>query len=60
LFRQLHYRFDGIASQRVDFDGLKVNGATPATLYEMKKGTVRPKDRGDAEALRRRFHLGER
>jgi hypothetical protein len=25
----------------------------------MKKGTVRPKDWGDAEALRRRFHLEE-
>ena len=28
-------------------------------LYEMKKGTVRPKDWADAEALRRRFGLGE-
>ena len=54
------YRFDNIASQRVDFDGLKVNVATPAMLYEMKKGTGRPKDWGDAEALRRRFNLGER
>ncbi len=54
------YRFDNIASQRVDFDGLKVNVATPAMLYEMKKGTVRPKDWGDAETLRRRFNLGER
>ncbi|HLA76942.1 MAG TPA: nucleotidyl transferase AbiEii/AbiGii toxin family protein [Vicinamibacteria bacterium] len=53
------YRFDNIASQRVDFDGLKVNVATPAMLYEMKKGTVRPKDWADAEALRRRFGLGE-
>ena len=30
-----------------------------AMLYEMKKSTVRPKDWGDAEALRRRFRLGE-
>lgn len=52
------YRFEDVASQRVDFDGLKVSVATPATLYEMKKGTVRPKDWGDAEALKRRFKLG--
>jgi hypothetical protein len=36
---------------------MKVNVATPRTLYLMKKGTVRPKDWADAEALRRRFHL---
>jgi hypothetical protein len=54
------YRFENVVSQRVDFDGLKVSVATPAMLYEMKKGTVRPKDWGDAEALRRRFGLGEK
>jgi len=51
------YRFDDVQSQRVDFDGLMVNVATPAMLYRMKKATVRPKDRSDAEALRRRFRL---
>jgi hypothetical protein len=30
---------------------------TPRTLYTMKKDTVRPKDRMDAEALRRQFNL---
>lgn len=53
------YRFDNIASQRVDFLGLTVNVATPAMLYDMKKRTVRPKDWSDAEALRRRFKLGD-
>lgn len=52
------YRFDNVASQRVDFGGLQVTVATPAMLYEMKKATVRPKDWGDAEMLRRRFRLG--
>jgi len=52
------YRFDNVASQRVDFGGLQVTVATPAMLYEMKKSTVRPKDWGDAEMLRRRFRLG--
>jgi hypothetical protein len=52
------YRFENVASQRVDFGGLQVTVATPAMLYEMKKSTLRPKDWGDAEALRRRFRLG--
>lgn len=30
---------------------------TPATLYRMKKDTVRPKDRMDVAELRRRFGL---
>jgi hypothetical protein len=51
------FRFEDITSQRIDFDGLKVNVATPAALDQMKKGTTRPKDWADAEALRRRFHL---
>ena len=40
-----------------DLDGQPVSVASPRTLYRMKKGTVRPKDWGDAEALRRRFRL---
>jgi len=28
-------------------------------IARMKKGTIRPKDWGDAEALRRRFRLPE-
>ena len=42
-----------------DFDGFGVNAATPDALYRMKKDTVRPKDWGDAEALRHRFTLEE-
>jgi hypothetical protein len=53
------FRYEDIASQRIDFAGLAVNVATPAVLYRMKKSTVRPKDWGDAEALRRRFGLSE-
>jgi hypothetical protein len=33
--------------------------ATPKALYELKRGTVRPLDRQDAEALRQEFDLGE-
>jgi hypothetical protein len=39
----------------VDFDGLPVSVVTPVTLCKMKKGTVRPRDRGDAERLKRLF-----
>jgi hypothetical protein len=38
-------------------DGIRVRVATPAALYRMKKGTVRPKDHQDAAALRARFNL---
>ena len=53
------HTFEGLASQRLDFDGLEVTVVTPRALYDMKKATVRPKDWGDADRLRRRFDLGE-
>jgi hypothetical protein len=53
------FRYEDVISQRLDFGGLSVNVATPDMLYRMKKDTVRPKDWGDAEALRRRFKLGD-
>jgi hypothetical protein len=40
-------------------DGIRVRVATPRTLYWMKKGTVRPMDRADADMLRRVFDLGD-
>ena len=49
------FRFEDLESERVDFDGLEVSVTTPATLYRMKRGTVRPRDQGDAERLRLRF-----
>jgi hypothetical protein len=53
------FRFEDLESERVDFDGLEVSVVTPATLYRMKKGTLRPRDRGDAERLRQRFGFEE-
>jgi hypothetical protein len=44
-------------AQRLPFEGLLVTVVTPRQLYLMKKNTLRPKDRMDAEALRRRFAL---
>ena len=53
------WRWEDIASQRIAFAGLEVNVATPSVLYRMKKDTVRPKDWGDAELLKKRFELEE-
>lgn len=52
-------RFEDLDSERVDFDGLEVSVVTPLTLYRMKKGTVRDRDRADAERLRERFGFEE-
>jgi hypothetical protein len=55
---------DAAAFESVDmeikvFEGIRVPVATPRALYELKKDTVRPLDRQDAEALRLRFDLDE-
>ncbi len=39
--------------------GIRVCVATPRALYDLKKGTVRPLDHQDAEALRQQFDLEE-
>jgi len=51
--------FDTVESEVKEVEGIRVCVATPAALYELKKETVRPLDRQDAEALRRRFELSE-
>jgi len=51
------FRFEDLEPVRVDLDGQPVWVASPRTLYRMKKGTVRPKDWGDAAVLRQSFHL---
>lgn len=53
------FHFRDLEVIRLSFEGLTVSVASPRTLYRMKKDTVRPKDWGDAEAIRRRFHLEE-
>lgn len=40
-------------------DGVPIRVATPRMLYRMKRDTVRPQDRMDAEAIRQRFGLEE-
>jgi hypothetical protein len=53
------FRFEDLEAQPMVFDGLTVSVATPETLYRMKKGTLRLKDRAYAEILRRRFGFKE-
>lgn len=51
------FAFSDLEIVRVPFDSLMVSVASPATLYRMKRDTVRLKDRADAELLKRRFNL---
>jgi hypothetical protein len=53
------FRFGDLEALRIELDGQLVSVASPRTLYRMKRDTVRAKDWGDAEALRRRFKLDE-
>lgn len=53
------FAFADLETERVPLGDLMVSVVTPRTLYEMKKDTVRLRDRADAEALRVRFGFGE-
>lgn len=50
-------RYEDIQVAVVELEGVPIRVATPRSLYAMKKGTVRPLDHADAEALRRAFGL---
>lgn len=51
------YAFADLQVERVAFADLTVTVVTPQTLYEMKRDTVRLKDKADAHALKQRFGL---
>jgi len=53
------FRYEDLEAEVQWVEGIRVKVATPKTLYKMKKDTLRPIDRADAEALRRRFKLEE-
>lgn len=40
-------------------EGTKISVATPRMLYRMKRDTVRPQDRLDAEVIKEQFNLAE-
>ena len=53
------FSFEDIESEVRLVEGLRVPVATPRMLFRMKKDTVRPQDRADADRLRRQFNLEE-
>ena len=53
------FSYEDLEYQDALFEGIPVRVATPETLFRMKKGTLRWKDRLDAEKLRERFDLKE-
>lgn len=53
------FRFEDLESQEVVVEGIAIRVATPRMLFRMKKDTVRPLDRLDAQAIRDRFGLEE-
>jgi len=53
------FRFEDLEWEELRVDGIPVRVATPRMLYRMKKDTLRPLDKLDAEALRERFGIRE-
>ena len=53
------FGFEDIESEDLSIEGVRVRVATPLMLYRMKRDTVRPQDRVDAERLRETFGLSE-
>jgi hypothetical protein len=53
------FRYEEIDSDELVIAGVRIRVATPGMLFKMKRDTVRPQDRVDAEALRERFGLEE-
>lgn len=54
------FRFETLEWEEAAIEGVRVRVVTPSMLYEMKRDTVRFKDRIDAEALRQKFDLGKK
>lgn len=51
------FGFEDIESEDLMVEGVRVRVATPRMLYKMKRSTVRPQDRIDAETLKERFGI---
>lgn len=49
--------FSDLEVEEKDVEGLVIRVATPRSLYRMKRGTIRPIDQADAQALRAAFDL---
>ena len=53
------FGFDDIETEMRSVEGIEVPVATPMMLFRMKRDTVRPQDRADAQRLRDYFDLEE-
>ena len=51
------YSYDSLPSEVLELDGIPIRVVTAAKLYEMKKNTVRLKDKADCLALNEKFHF---
>lgn len=51
------FAFESLEIVEVDAGGTTIHVVSPATLYRMKRDTIRPRDRDDAERLRRAFDM---
>jgi len=49
--------YETVDAEMKSVENIRVRVATPKALFHLKRGTVRPLDRSDAEALRREFDL---
>jgi hypothetical protein len=49
------YSYDTLPYQVIEYEGIPVRVVTAAKLYEMKRNTVRPKDKMDAHWLKEEF-----
>lgn len=53
------YSYETLRAQMAEIEGVPIRVVTAEQLHEMKRDTVRPKDRMDAEALRKLKKLEE-
>jgi hypothetical protein len=51
------FRYEDLEAEDIVVEGVRARVATPRMLYRMKKDTVRPLDRLDAERIRATFGL---
>ncbi|MBI4262811.1 MAG: hypothetical protein HY657_00400 [Acidobacteria bacterium] len=51
------FQYPDVECEILRVEGVSVRVATPRMLYRMKKDTVRPQDRVDAQVLKERFGL---
>lgn len=51
------FRFEDLQVETISVEGITIPIATPATLYHMKKDTVRPIDKTDSAMLKEKFGL---